>query len=133
MKKIFLIMLLSGLLFTAFSQVTVRIPVVTDSVFFYADSISTTITLGKNEFLGQIWIDASRTESITMQLYDASKQQWSFIDDNGAEFGFEVADSSVDYVIPIEPRRLYLGKVMRIIIDNDPADTLSMRYDKRPY
>ncbi len=129
MKQIFLIIFfIAGL---AYAQQ--KIPVITDSTFFYADSISETITLGKNEFLAQVWLDADRSVSIWPQFYDASKQQWSWVLDNGAILVYTTSDVTLDFVIPLEPRRFYVGKSIRWLMAADIADTMSMRYEKRPY
>ena len=128
MKYLLIIFFITGL---AYAQQ--RIPVTTDSVFFYADSISTTITLGKNEFLGQVWLDADRSLSVWVQVYDDSKAKWSWIDDDGAKYVTTLADSTLDWMIPLKPIKFYVAKKIRFLLTGDPADTLSMRYDKRPY
>ncbi len=129
MKQIFLIIFFAvGL---AYAQQ--KIPVISDIAYFYADSISTTITIGKNEFLAQIWLDADRSLSVWPQLYDASKAQWSWVLDNGAILVYTTSDVTLDFVIPLEPRRFYIGKSIRWLLAADIADTMSMRYEKRPY
>ena len=130
MKKI-LLMIVFAFTFITFAQT--NIPVVTDSTYFYASATSETINLKKNEFIAQIWLDADRSLSVWPQFYDDSKEQWSWVLDNGAKLVYTTPDVTLDWVIPLEPRRFYVGKTIRFIIVGAPADTLSMRYDKRPY
>jgi len=132
MKKLFLIMLLGGLLWLTSTQGQ-TIPVVSGTAYFYADSISTTITLNKNEFLAMIYIDASRTASIYPQIYNTGKAAWYMLDDDGSQYSTTIADSSENYAIPMKPTRFLSAKQIRFIIDNDPADTLELPYEKRPY
>ena len=129
MKKLFLITLLSGFLLPTFAQW--KVPVITDSVSFTASTTSSTITLGRNEFLGQIWLDAGESLSVWVQFYDSSKEQWSWVDDGGTKLVYTTADSTLDWVIPLSPTKLYVGKTIRFIITG--SRTFSMRYDKRPY
>ena len=126
MKYLLIIFFITGL---AYAQV----PVITDSTFFYADSISQTITLGKNEFLGQVWFDADRSKTIYPQVYDDSKAKWSWLDDDGAKYTITTSDSTLDFVIPLKPIKFYVAKKIRFVITSDPTDTFSVRYDKRPY
>ena len=127
MKRLMLIAVLvtayfmTGLFTPVFAQQ--RIPLVTDSVYFYNDSISTTITLGKNEFLGQVWLDADRSLSVWLQFYDTSKEQWAWVNDGGSKLVYTVADSELVWVIPLEPKMFFSNKTIRLLITNDPADT----------
>ena len=133
MKQIFLIIFFIAGLMNVANYAQQKIPVTSGTAFFYADSISTTITMGKNEFLGQIWIESSRTATITPQVYNATSASWYLLDDDGDQYVITIADSSENYLIPLKPVRFYNVKTVRFVIDNDPADTLNLYFEKRPY
>ena len=110
-----------------------NIPVVTDSCFFYADSISTTISLDKNLFISKIWLDADRSDKVYFQEYDAGKEVWSWLVIADTIYYVNSPDSTLDITVTLDPTIFYSSKTIRMLITNDPADTLSVRYDKRPY
>ena len=128
MKKIlFLIMIFTSI---GLAQV---FPVISDSCFFYADSISSTITLDRNEFISKIWLDADRSDKVYFQEYDAGKEKWSWLIYDDAKYTIDSPDSTLDVVVSLKPQAFYGTKQLRLLITNDPADTISVRYDKRPY
>ena len=126
-KYIFLI-----IVFVASMTSAQRIPVVSDSTYFYADSISSTITVQKNIFISQIWLDKSRTLNLTPQFYDSQKGNWHSVLSLDTVF-YYITDSTVYNVIPLEWEIYNSAKYIRFLLDNDIADTLTMRYDGRPY
>jgi hypothetical protein len=126
-KYIFLI-----IVFVASMMSAQRIPVVSDSTYFYADSISSTITVQKNIFISQIWLDKSRTLNLTPQFYDPQKGNWHSVLSLDTVF-YYITDSTVYNVIPLEWEIYNSAKYIRFLLDNDIADTLTMRYDGRPY
>ena len=125
-------MLLSGFMFTAFSQVLIRTPVVSETVDMYADSISESIDMGKNAFLAQIWIESGRTLTVNVQYSDGADWYWVHDQITDAVFVATI-DSTINNVIPLPPWLFYAGKTIRFLFDNDIADTLSIPIDKRPY
>ena len=137
MKRLFFIAMVVTIYFMVglFSPrlIFAQTPLVSDSVYFYADSISTTITIGKNEWLAQIWVDSIRTLSVWPQFYEPNKGHWSWVDDTGSKLVYTTSDSALIWVIPLEPRKFFAGKKIRLLITNDPADTFTIRYDKRPF
>ena len=131
MKKIFLIMLLSGFLFTAISQVTIRIPVVSDSVAFFNSPTSETITLGKNEFLAaSYWIQGSSLV-MRIQVYEPIKAAWYWLNEDDERYVHSM-DSTFNNYIVTPPWLALSAKTLRFWRDNTPADTVYVRYDKRP-
>jgi len=126
-KIILMIFLLAGL---TYGQV--NIPVITGTVDFYADSISETITLDKNAFLGAFYVPNSRTLTLTFQAYNTDLAAWYNVYEDGAAYTITV-DSTINCYAPVKPVVFYTAKKVRVLLDNDIADTLALPFDKRPY
>ena len=132
MKKIFLIMLLSGFLFTAFSQVMIKIPVVSDSVAFFNSPTSETITLGKNEFLAASYWAQGSSLVVRIQVYESIKAAWYWLNEDDERYVHSM-DSTYNNYIVSPPWLMLSAKTVRYWIDNTPSDTFYVRYEKRPY
>ena len=127
-RIIFVLILLSSII--VYGQA--NIPVTKGSVDFYADSLSQTITLDKSVFLGGLYMVKSRTALLTFQVYNTEDAAWYNLTDDGSAYSVAV-DSTVNVYVPLKPIVFYPVKKLRILLDNDIADTLSLIYDKRPY
>ena len=130
MKKIIIIMLFGGFLFTAFSQTTIRVPVITDSTYFYADQLSETITLGKNEFLSGSYWELDRTATIRIQVFKEDRAAWFWLNEDDAMY-IHSMDSTVNNYVVFPPWLLLSAKKVRFWISKDPTDTLVVPYEKR--
>ncbi len=128
MKQIFLmIFFVFGL---AYAQQ--KIPLISETVDMYADSISESISIGKNSFPAQIWIESGRTLTVNVQYSDGTNWYWLHDPSEDAAWVATI-DSTINNVIPLPPWLFYAGKTIRFLFDNDIADTLSIPVDKRPY
>ena len=131
MKKIFLIMLLSGFMFTALSQIIIRTPVIYDSVAFTSSATSETITLGKNEFLSaSYWVQGSSLV-MRIQVKDPSKDVWYWLNEDDARYEHSM-DSTFNNYIVSPPWLMLSAKTIRFWRDNTPGSTVYVGYEKRP-
>ena len=127
-RIIFVLILLTSIVVYAQSN----IPVSKGSVDFYADSLSETITLGKSIFLGGLYVPSSRTALLKFQVYNSEDAAWYNLS-SGDSLYSALVDSTVNCYISLKQDVFYPVKTVRILLDNDIADTLSLIYDKRPY
>ena len=129
MKRLILIIVLLAT-FAIYGQA--KIPVSQGSVAFYADSLSQTITLTSDIFLSGIYVPKSRTAALKFQVYNSTNSTWYNLLDAGSIYSI-ATDSTVNCYASVKPVLFYPIKKLRMILDRDIADTLTVYYDKRPY
>lgn len=129
MKRIVLILMIIPFIY---ASAQTNIPVIKGTVKFFADSVSETISLEKNTFLGGIYMASGRTDTLWFQSYNDVDALWYWIMENGSKY-IIATDSSVRTYLSVEPTVFYPVKKLRILFKEDIADTLTLDYDKRPY
>lgn len=129
MKKIFLLL---AILLCVNLKAQNNIPVTGEFVNFYADSLSESFTLSKNEFVAGIFVPEGLTDTLRFQIYNST---FGFcLMQDGYKNVYKLAiDSSKATYIPLEPLKFLTAKTIKLEMTNDITDTNYVYVEKRPY
>jgi len=118
MKKIIMILFLAV---TMYSQT-----IIYEDSYFYADSVSSEVTLSRNQFLLGMFVPQGLTEYITFQISSDGTTYYPLANTDSTNYIVTI-DSSQSNAIPLPEDKFRAWKRYKFLIDADIADTNSVK------
>jgi len=118
MKKLLMLLFIVGI---SYSQT-----VVYEDAYFYADSVSESVSLSRNQFLHGIFIPQGLAEYITFQTSYDGTTYYPIVNADSTDY-IVIIDSSQSNAVPLPEDKFRAWKYYKFLIEADIADTSNIK------